>query len=255
MTIIDNTAVSKMERRMFGFDLDSWNSVMVASLGFAAVAALAVVVSTAIVIKLQKAEERATKQEFELYKVAAGEKISTANAIGEAAKADSEKARAEVEKAHADITKANAAIAQADARAAEAGVEQERLKQIVSWRALSPAALATLTDSLRGGGSANLTYAANDPEALYFWTQISKAFPKPSWTLVGQARTYEGTFHAGIFINGPDTQDTRTIRNAFTAAGIPFGAQELGEPHMFFGDPPIPNVPTVFIASRFPPNR
>jgi len=63
---------------MFGLDLDSWNAVMVASLGFAAVAALAVVVSTALVIKLQKAAELATKQEFEQYKLDAGVKISGA---------------------------------------------------------------------------------------------------------------------------------------------------------------------------------
>jgi hypothetical protein len=233
---------------VFGFSLHGWENAMVVFLIIAGFFALLAGAATWAVVRLQRIELAESRQEFDRYKVESGREISAANAMGENAKAESEKA-------HADIAKANVAIAEADARAAEARAEQERLKQIVSWRVLSSEALAILADRLKGGGSANLTYAANDPEALYLWTQISKAFPQPAWKMIAQARTYEGTFHAGIFINGPDTQDTRTIRNAFKAADIAFGTQELGSPHMFFGDPDIPNAPTVFIASRFPPNR
>lgn len=42
---------------MFGLDLDTWNTVMVSSLGVAAIAAVVVGVSTAIIIKLQKQAE------------------------------------------------------------------------------------------------------------------------------------------------------------------------------------------------------
>jgi hypothetical protein len=53
----EKTAVSKRVRRMFGLDLDAWNAVMVSFLGIAAVAAVVVGVSTAIIIKLQKQAE------------------------------------------------------------------------------------------------------------------------------------------------------------------------------------------------------
>jgi hypothetical protein len=54
---IENTTVSKKVRRMFGLDLDAWNVVMVSFLGVAAMAAVVVGVSTAIIIKLQKQSE------------------------------------------------------------------------------------------------------------------------------------------------------------------------------------------------------
>ena len=57
MAQIESTIPSKKVRRMFGFDLDWWNTAMVVSLGFGAIAALAVLVSTAVVIKLQKETE------------------------------------------------------------------------------------------------------------------------------------------------------------------------------------------------------
>src|SRR5258708_26157937 len=53
---IENTSSSKKVRRMFGFDLDWWNDAMLLSLGAAALAAVALAVSSTIVIKLQKQE-------------------------------------------------------------------------------------------------------------------------------------------------------------------------------------------------------
>jgi hypothetical protein len=191
----------------------------------------------------------------------ANEAAGKAHERAAALEAEAEKARAELGKANADIAKANAEIAEAkkqtatlEKETAQARLEQERLKQIVKWRILTPSQLSVLTANLQVGGSANITYTANDPEALYLWTQISKAFPQPTWKMIAQARTYEGVFHAGIFITGPDIPATKTIRDAFTAAGIAFGTQDPGNPHMFFGEPNIPNAPTVFIASRFPAN-
>jgi hypothetical protein len=76
----ENAIFSKKVRRMLGFDLDSWNVLMVGSLALAAIAAFAVVVSTIAVIRLQKVSELETKQEFEQYKLEAAEKISESNA-------------------------------------------------------------------------------------------------------------------------------------------------------------------------------
>jgi len=57
MAQTETSVASRNVRRMFGLDLDAWNVVMVSSLGMAAVAAVVVVLSTAIVIRLQKQAE------------------------------------------------------------------------------------------------------------------------------------------------------------------------------------------------------
>ena len=56
MATIETITISEKVRRVFGLDLHSWELVMLWSLGTAAIAAFAVVVSTAAVVKLQKVE-------------------------------------------------------------------------------------------------------------------------------------------------------------------------------------------------------
>jgi hypothetical protein len=65
---------------MLGFGLDSWNNMLVGSLVLAALAAAFVGVATYVVIRLQRVEETATKEEFERYKIEASERISGAEA-------------------------------------------------------------------------------------------------------------------------------------------------------------------------------
>jgi hypothetical protein len=62
MAQTENTTASKRVRRMFGLDLDAWNAVMVSFLGIAAVAAVVVGVSTAIIIRLQKQADLESKE-------------------------------------------------------------------------------------------------------------------------------------------------------------------------------------------------
>src|ERR1700730_19355257 len=77
---IEYTTFSKRVRRMWGFDLESWNSLLLLSLAITALAAFAVVVSTTAIMRLQKAAELATKEEFERYKLEAGVRIADSEA-------------------------------------------------------------------------------------------------------------------------------------------------------------------------------
>jgi hypothetical protein len=81
-------------RRVLGFDLHGWEQLMLWSLGFAALAAVAVVVTTTAVVTLQKAENSESKAEFERYKLDASEKIETAKAEAAKANLELEKLRA-----------------------------------------------------------------------------------------------------------------------------------------------------------------
>jgi len=60
-----NEAVPERRNQLFGLDLNSWEQLMLLSLGLAALAAVAVGVSTASVVFLQRQETARTKQEFE----------------------------------------------------------------------------------------------------------------------------------------------------------------------------------------------
>jgi hypothetical protein len=92
---IEKTAVSKGVRRMLGFDLETWNVIMVSFLGLGAIAAVVVGVSTAVIIKLQKQEAADSARAFATYKLEAGENIAAANA--RAAEADQKAAEAKLE--------------------------------------------------------------------------------------------------------------------------------------------------------------
>jgi hypothetical protein len=87
MTTIDGAAFSNKVRRMLGLSLESWNTVMVAALALAAIAAAIVGVATYIVIRLQTAEDVATKREFEQYRIDAGRQIAETNAAAAEANA------------------------------------------------------------------------------------------------------------------------------------------------------------------------
>jgi len=78
----ENTIFSRTVRRMLGLDLDAWNVVMLLSLGCGALAAVAGVVSTAAVIRLQKASEQETKLEFERYKLGVAAQVADAKKEG-----------------------------------------------------------------------------------------------------------------------------------------------------------------------------
>jgi hypothetical protein len=54
---------------LFGLGLHSWEQAMLWALGFAALAAVAVVVTTAAVVTLQKLEAEASEKRLEIYKV------------------------------------------------------------------------------------------------------------------------------------------------------------------------------------------
>jgi len=87
--IATNARTTKKAMRMLGLELHNWESVMLWSLGGAAIAAFAVVVATTVVVLLQREQLAESRNEFERYKIESGEKISDANAHSDEAKAQS----------------------------------------------------------------------------------------------------------------------------------------------------------------------
>jgi len=137
--------------------------------------------------------------------------------------------------------------------ASEARLQQERLKEQLAWRAISPTVLAELTRLLAlHRGSLVLAYTANDPEALYLAIQLSKAFANASWQATAESRTYASRIIFGITIPG-DSADAVNIRSAFSAVGIPFAVDPVPPPDMSFGASTAPPPTIVMIGSKPPP--
>jgi F0F1-type ATP synthase epsilon subunit len=88
---IAKTVFSIRVRHMWGLDLHGWETAMLISLGVAAIAAMAVVVATAVVVRLQHIETEDSQRELEAYKSEAAELIANANS--EAAKANESTAK------------------------------------------------------------------------------------------------------------------------------------------------------------------
>lgn len=79
----ETTAPSKKVRRMiFGLELHSWEQFMLASLGVAGLVAIAVFITTASVVILQRSETARAKQELDAYKLTVDGKVSDAKKEG-----------------------------------------------------------------------------------------------------------------------------------------------------------------------------
>jgi hypothetical protein len=144
--------------------------------------------------------------------------------------------------AESQMTKANTAAAEANVRAgklelqaaelnkeaADAKLEQERLKAQLAWRVIPPETLAKLRERLRQlDGSVLFAFPSSDNEAQYLAIQLAKSFENTNWKLGAQSRTYANAVIFGIVIPGPVTQDVLKVREAFSAAGIPFSTHDL----------------------------
>lgn len=149
---MENTTASKGVKRMLSLDLDSWNLVMLVSLGVAAIAAVAVVISTTIVIKLQKQEAMDSAEAFAQYKVDAGVRIA----------------------------EASEGAAKANERAAEANLELERLKAPRSLPAEQKTRIRGKLKALSGTTFEVVTYPG-EPESVAFSNIIAETLSSAGW--------------------------------------------------------------------------
>jgi hypothetical protein len=218
MTQIETATLSQGVRRMLGLSLDSWNGVMVASLAIAALAALIVGFSTFAIIRLQKAEAKDARDAFEKYKLGVVEKT-----------------------------------AELESDAANAGLETEKIKEVVAWRVVSPENALELEKALAAKpGSVNLRWMDSDPEALFFAIQISHVLAKAHWKIASGAVKPPNTIVFGIALPDEDGDDAETLRRAFSSAKIQFSTRQVPE-GLGFSISTIAGAPTLMIGSRTPP--
>ena len=89
------------------------------------------------------------------------------------------------------IASAKERAASLEKEAAQARAEQERLKQIVSWRVLSKEAGEKLVFLLaKNKALITLAYVGADPEVLGLAIQFSKIFEAAHWQVLSSAMTF-----------------------------------------------------------------
>ena len=223
---------SRRDKRMFfGLNLHSWEYIMIVFL-------FGVGAATGAVVLLTRAENKASKEELEKYKVEAGERTATASA--EAAKAIESAAKANENNALLQVTaevlkketaEANKQAALANERSENARLETERLKKLVIWRSISAEQKNILVKVL-SAKKANITLmvVANDPEAFAFGSQLTTVFGAAKWGAFAESASWGNLLPENIILPGPENETVKLLRSAFTAAGIPFTTDGIRDP-------------------------
>ncbi len=163
---------------MLGFELSWWNGAMLASLGLAALAAIAVLVTTRAVIYLQDRDADANAKSFERYKIEAGERTKA------------------LEK---DVVLSRVAIAEANARAAEAQLALEKFRLP---RTLTHSQHDELTSKLTPfkGSKVKVWILTGSPDISSLAGNLINVFSNSGWH-VARATSLSGKSFPGVLVS------------------------------------------------------
>jgi hypothetical protein len=194
---------------------------------------------------------------------------------------DAARLTADAEAAKKEIATANEAAAKANERAAEterqtAATQREaaqaneraaQLQQAAAWRVLPPETKTKIAEGLARliGWSVEISYPANDPEALFLAAQVedvfkmaNRAVPSPSWRMTTQPRMYSHGVFFGIRIFGRNTDTTNSVRAIFSSVQVPYTGELVpavlnDSPGLTISGDFLTDV-TIFVGSKHPPN-
>lgn len=212
-----NEVASKRVRRMFGHDLQWWNTVLVVFLAIGAFSAISVVVATRIVIKLQDQEAVDARRALEEYKVSA--KRDSDIAIGKV-QADAD---VKITQANTEIEKAKADAAEANRKAETEKLERVKLEAIVAPRTLRVDQQLAIARQLRqfAGKRVSVTTYSLDAEGATLATQIIALLGAATIDVDNRIASVMplGGFSLGIHVTGADENLAASIRSALSVTG------------------------------------
>ena len=225
---------------MWGLSLDSWNNLIVGFLVLGAFSAVIVGVATYVAFQLQKQETNEANAALERYKIGVAAQV-----------ADARKEGIEAGKTAGDALLRSAAL---EKEAAEARLATEKLKSQLSWRTLSPEIIAKLeTELSKHPGRVNLRYTDGDPESLFLAIQFSQVLGKAQWAIAPGSIKFANAISFGISLPDSDSDDAKWLRDAFSAANIPFSTEPSPPMAAGFSMSTIDGAPTLMIGSKSPP--
>ena len=170
-----------------------------------------------------------------------------------------------IQTAQTDAANTNDRAGQANKAAGEANERAARIEAAAAWRILPPETLQRLIANLAGdpGGSVELSYPANDPEALFFAFQIEAAFNaannaagKALWVLSVQPRQFSKNLYWGVRAYGQKSDAVQAVQAALVAASIPYSTEPIrnvlnDSPGMMIGGTEPLDV-MIFVGSKRP---
>jgi hypothetical protein len=189
-------------------------------------------------------------------------------------KLQAEKSRKEAAVASLEIANANRAASEAQKDAENARLKAEtvsleaaKIEQAAAWRVLSDESKTKLVAGLAHGvgGSVELSYPANDPEALFLARQIEEIFKLVNsksgnllWKIHIQPRQYSRAIFWDIRIFGQNEAVVQSVKSAFVTAAVPYISEPVPNivndgPGMMIGGTP-PSDLMIFVGSKRPPN-
>jgi hypothetical protein len=266
-TIKNNENAKKDQSMLWGNPLEVWDTRGIWLLfGGAIVGVFALVISMASAYILYRVADKSQNELKSTSSILSLEidkqKKLTADADERSAKSNERIAELAVE---AETARAQSAAAQN--AAARANEQAAKLQQAAAWRVLSPQARAKITEALARiiGWSVEISYPANDPEALFLAAQIgdtfknaNRAVPSALWRITTQPRMYSRGVFFGIRIFGQNEDATNLVRDAFSSIGIPHTSEMIpavlnDSPGLTIGGTFLTDV-TIFVGSKLPPN-
>ena len=178
---------------MFGLSLHTWEGLMLGSLGFAALAAGAVVLATYAVVHLQRKEMTESKAEFDQYRIDAGAKVAELQATAEAARAEIAASKAETAKANERTAALELARAKIEARLAPRSLTQAQQNEL-------SVKLAEFKD-VRG----TIVASSSTPESEMFVSVLLAALHGAHWdiTMTRGTATPMFLFPTGVIVQYP----------------------------------------------------
>ena len=219
-----NAAASTL---FLGHNGEWWDFCLILSVIVAALAALAVGITTAGSLVSHKREAIAAEKALDRYKLETGKQISAANAAGDAAKADAAKAR----------------------------LEQEKLKAQLAWRTIPPNVASKLLEALKSNpGSVNFRYVDGDPETLYLAVQLSEILSKAGWQVAPGSIKVGNILLFDIHIPDGQGEVGSRLQAAFASAGIKVWHETLPQQNssVELNMTRIPDAPMLIVGSKRP---
>jgi hypothetical protein len=198
------TTFLKKVRRMLGLSLHAWESVMLAFLAVAAIAAAVVGLSTYAVVQLQKQEAADAKKDFNTYKITVEAQVEDAKKEG----------------LEAGKTAANALVRAAELEAANLALEAQ-----IAPRRLSAAQQQSMLFDLTpyAGRVVAVQSYSLDAEGTVLASQLMRVLTGSGLQAVDRLASVSpmGGFILGIHISGTDEQLVGALRSTLSnTAGL-----------------------------------
>ncbi len=176
-----NAKASAGVRLVFGIDLHGWEQLMLWALGFAALAAVAVVVTTAAVVVSTRDENARTQAEFEAYRLESAKQIAESQAQAEMARAEASRGSAMAADAQMRAARLNRETAQLQAD--NLALQTVMLPRNVGIIGINeaPRAAEYFAGVAPFAGTLLVYQVANDPEAQNLANEIAMVLSRFGW--------------------------------------------------------------------------